>query len=422
MKSVFNIKMIYILLFGLVLLTFNVSSFAFTVTPNIIQNQIDNGKAPLALKELKKISKRMPNSSKVFFLEAEAYNSLNLTAQAKTSLIKAEKIEPNMPYANKIRLHELEKHLGVKNYKNQVSTQKNENVALHLALFIGLGLALLLTTFFFLKKRSINEKKNDLTKQINDKLVYLSNKQQSLNDQMLKAQANNEDYELLSKNLKVISNGILIGNGFLPIKTLKDENAINDWLINPYGVTNMDDASSPMYDGNHKDDADSVFNYKQTTGGQLFRTTNIDDNNRAVARPDLYIAPQQSLSSSLENGIGLGIGIGLGESLFSGGLGNNNNQETIMVDPVSDTETTQQSDSSLGNGSNNGSQSGNSFGNNSNDGLTSGNDTGFGNSSNDGLITGNDNSAGNSSNNGLSSGSGSSGGGSGGSGGGGGSS
>ena len=108
-------------------------------SPAQVQHDILTGNPQQALKELAPVLKANPRSAEAHYLEAEALDASGQPTLAKQALMASEKLSPNMPFARKQRLAELERRLGVTN----PHTKSLHHVLAAFAVFALLVLAVL---------------------------------------------------------------------------------------------------------------------------------------------------------------------------------------------------------------------------------------------------------------------------------------
>jgi hypothetical protein len=90
-----------------------IAAWAQTDTPRQIQALIADGDADTALSQLHPILQAYPNSAPAWYLEAEAQDAAGNEAAARSALQHAEKIAPNLPFADPQKAAALKDHLGL---------------------------------------------------------------------------------------------------------------------------------------------------------------------------------------------------------------------------------------------------------------------------------------------------------------------
>ncbi len=89
------------------------AAWAQTDTPRQIQQLIADGDADTALSQLHLILQSYPDSAPAWYLEAEAQDAAGNEAAARSALEHAEKIAPNLPFADPQKAAALKEHLGL---------------------------------------------------------------------------------------------------------------------------------------------------------------------------------------------------------------------------------------------------------------------------------------------------------------------
>lgn len=127
------------------LMTIPFAQAASHVTPREIQTIIAQGHPQRALAILAPVLKRDPHSAKAWYLQAEAKDLAGKTSAAHSALLKAEHLNPSMPFANPKRLHELERRVGVHNVAATRAARTRDHILfiVLLLLFVAAGALIL---------------------------------------------------------------------------------------------------------------------------------------------------------------------------------------------------------------------------------------------------------------------------------------